>query len=179
MGLDTDLRDLNKKRGNLRCRLTNFSKYVNSLDKASLTEEQILELQLRVTNAEQIFTEFQEIQSQIEEIANETELLSQLEVRDSIESQYFAIISLAKVENKKSTFGKDTKVTLNDLLQFLKDRSDVLDMVQAQGHKQVIEPSKKPTTSTSPSSQQIRSFISRKQSPRIGYFIHSEIIARH
>lgn len=340
MGLDSDLRDLNKKRGNLRCRLTNFSKYVNSLDKASLTEEQILELQLRVTNAEQIFTEFQEIQSQIEEIANETELLSQLEVRDSIESQYFAIISLAKCiytkrevsstcsqkcthntnnlpiklptislpsfdgsyenwleyrdtfvslihnateintiqkyhylrsslkgsalqvikslefssnnyqiawdlltnrydnnrllinnhvkslftlqtitkespvqlrklvdsvlknlrslkimgeptdywdtlviylivskldsttckewENKKSTFGKDTKVTLNDLLQFLKDRSDVLDMVQAQGHKQVIEPSKKPTTSTSPSSQQIRSFISRKQSPRIG-----------
>ncbi|KAF9807021.1 hypothetical protein SFRURICE_011165 [Spodoptera frugiperda] len=177
MGLDTDLRDLNKKRGNLRCRLTNFSKYVNSLDKASLTEEQILELQLRVTNAEQIFTEFQEIQSQIEEIANETELLSQLEVRDSIESQYFAIISLANKldsttckewENKKSTFGKDTKVTLNDLLQFLKDRSDVLDMVQAQGHKQVIEPSKKPTTSTSPSSQQIRSFISRKQSPRIG-----------
>lgn len=112
MGLDRDLRDLIKKRGNIRGRLTLFVKYVNSLDKSVLVEEQILELQLRVTSTEKLFSDFQDIQSRIEDAADESELLSQLEIRDSIESQYYAAMSSAKCVCNKSD-DKPTKCTQN------------------------------------------------------------------
>ncbi|XP_026745937.1 uncharacterized protein LOC113507271 [Trichoplusia ni] len=66
-------------------------------------------------------------------------------------------------EDKKNTCSKESKVTLDDLLQFLKDRSDVLDMVQAQGHKQNIESTKRLTISPSQPPQQVRTFVTNKQ----------------
>ncbi|XP_050555834.1 uncharacterized protein LOC126911643 [Spodoptera frugiperda] len=96
MGRDSELRELVRKRGNLRGRLTLFEKYINSLDKTNILEQQVVEIKLRVANTETIFSDFQEVQSEIEGLSDEPELSTQLEIRESIESQFYSSMSLAK-----------------------------------------------------------------------------------
>uniref|UniRef100_A0A2H1X027 SFRICE_036894 n=1 Tax=Spodoptera frugiperda TaxID=7108 RepID=A0A2H1X027_SPOFR len=208
MGRDSELRELVRKRGNLRGRLTLFEKYINSLDKTNILEQQVVEIKLRVANTETIFSDFQEVQSEIEGLSDEPELLTQLEIRESIESQFYSSMSLAKTcicnkvlknlrslknlgestehwdtlviflittkldpntcqkwEDKKNTFEKDYKPKLDDIIEFLKNRSDVLDMLKAQGHKQNTDSPKRSIINSS-QSQQMRSFVANKQLTR-------------
>lgn len=88
----SELRDLIKTRGKLRGRITFFGKYINSLEKTSLVDQQIVELQLRVASAEEVFCEFQDIQNKIENIISDSELMQQLEIRETIESQYYKVM---------------------------------------------------------------------------------------
>lgn len=93
----TDLiRNLTKKRGNLKGRLTLFDKYLNSLDPLNLSEAQKSELKLRNESIPSLFDEFHAIQSQIEDAIPESEMLSQLEYRELFENMYFKSLATAR-----------------------------------------------------------------------------------
>nr|XP_049693226.1 uncharacterized protein LOC126053879 [Helicoverpa armigera] len=93
---NNQLSELKKQRGVLKGRLTLFANYVNKLDQSCLDSTTITHLQMRVHSAAIFFSEFNDIQSKIERIFDEKDLLLHLEYRESFECQYYSISALAK-----------------------------------------------------------------------------------
>lgn len=89
-----DLRSLMTKRGTIKGKLTLFVKYVAALN-LNLTPIQKVELKLRLENAKIFYSHFDQIQSRIEELVDESELSKHLEAREAFEDQYFQTMSLA------------------------------------------------------------------------------------
>lgn len=83
------LRELNKKRGTIKSRLTLFVKFVTSYEGAQLTERQLSEFKLRSDVAKTLLSEFNKIQSSIEELVSENDISQQLEVREAFENTYY------------------------------------------------------------------------------------------
>lgn len=108
------LRELNKKRGSVKGRLTLFIKFVSSLHSASLSESQLHELTHRFNNAKSLLNEFNSIQSSIEELVSESELVQQLDCRESFENSYYSIIT----EADKLLTSKDDKSSENNDINF-------------------------------------------------------------
>lgn len=90
------MKELRKKRGSLKCRLTHFGKYVNSFKGVQLTAHQRAELKLRVVGSQSLMNDFNHVQTQIEDISPESEIERQLQSRENFEREYYNILALAE-----------------------------------------------------------------------------------
>ncbi|KAL0881752.1 hypothetical protein ABMA27_001541 [Loxostege sticticalis] len=90
-----DLKSLNKKRGTHKSKLTQFTNYLNSIEECQiLSKRQITELKCRLSKMEELYSEYDSVQSDIEalhEIPDE-----QYKEREVFESQYFAAMAQAQ-----------------------------------------------------------------------------------
>ncbi|XP_048485467.1 uncharacterized protein LOC125488580 isoform X1 [Plutella xylostella] len=91
---DIKLKTLIKKRGVVKGKLTLFKKYLSKLTSASLTADQLIDLELRTTRIINVFKEFEIIQDKIETLSEE--LKDHLEERETFENTYFECVSLSK-----------------------------------------------------------------------------------
>ncbi|XP_045456989.1 uncharacterized protein LOC123667024 [Melitaea cinxia] len=96
-----DISELKKQRGNLKGRLTQFKKYLDSLPCNSISQIQVKEVKLRMQTAQDHFNTFNNIQNQIELILPESEYTANFEYVESFESLYFNVLATAEsiVEN--------------------------------------------------------------------------------
>lgn len=94
--LQKEIKLLNKKRGTVKGRLTYFNKYVSNLEGSELTASLRAELKLRIQGASSLYTEYLDIQNQLDEIVPDSELLSQLEARESFENTYYGVLARAQ-----------------------------------------------------------------------------------
>lgn len=94
----SDLNDLRKQRGILKCRLTNFDKFLSKLN----VNHNKIQLKLRIDSLVSLFSEFNCIQSKIEKDAEDDDLLSQLDYRETFETQYYSILATAQCILKKN-----------------------------------------------------------------------------
>lgn len=92
-------RELVKKRGILKGRLTKFAnylKYLQNNENAISSSRDRIDLKLRIKGASNLFTEFNDIQNQIEEMVYDSEVPDQLSNRESFENSYYSTIALGE-----------------------------------------------------------------------------------
>ncbi|XP_069363471.1 uncharacterized protein [Maniola hyperantus] len=116
LGLSDDklellVRDLTKKRGTLKGRLTKFGTYVNSFDANVATPQNKIDLKLRIEGATNLYREFNSIQSRIEECVNEADLDDQLTQREQFEDCYYSTLSQAELLVNRCDGSSSGKVT--------------------------------------------------------------------
>lgn len=119
------LKDLVKQRGQIRARLTLFEKYLSPLLDCKETSAVILnELRLRCNKMRDLSCNFEEIQSQIEMLDEDTS--KQMEEREATENNFFNLIARAqslleyfenqqKVESSSNTSSKCYNVKLSPI----------------------------------------------------------------
>ncbi|KAL4707863.1 hypothetical protein ACJJTC_015387 [Scirpophaga incertulas] len=104
-----DLKLLTKKRSSLKSKLTIFSNYLNLINNgSSLTQLQHLDLEERFVKFQAVYTDFDTLQSCIEELVDEPESL--LSEREDFERQFFSLTALAR-----SLLGATSKALVNVL----------------------------------------------------------------
>lgn len=91
---DVKLKTLVKKRGVVKGKLTLFKKYLSKLSSASVTGNQLIDLELRTSRIIGVFKEFEIIQDKIETLSEE--LGEHLQERETFENTYFECMSLSK-----------------------------------------------------------------------------------
>ncbi|XP_045449094.1 uncharacterized protein LOC123657615 [Melitaea cinxia] len=92
---DTSLvKDLIKKRGILKGRLTRFANYVSNLKNETICSKKQIDLKLRIQGASTMFGEFNNIQTKLEESVSDID--DQLTQRELFESSYYNAISEAE-----------------------------------------------------------------------------------
>ncbi|XP_073951812.1 uncharacterized protein [Choristoneura fumiferana] len=80
----------------IKGRITKFKNFVNSLKEADgISSEQMSELSLRLERFRAMFTQFEQVQTEIE-IADPTSMDSELDVREEIEHDFFTLIGTAQ-----------------------------------------------------------------------------------
>ncbi|XP_045501378.1 uncharacterized protein LOC123698678 [Colias croceus] len=94
--INMQLADLKRQRGTLKGRLTLFERYISKLDKSELNSNSKTELELRIESACTLFQSYNEIQSKIEQLVEDSDIAAQLEYRELFEQQYFSIMANAK-----------------------------------------------------------------------------------
>ncbi|XP_063545588.1 uncharacterized protein LOC134753595 [Cydia strobilella] len=87
------IKHLNRRRGSVKCRLTNFKKFVKTFEGLTLSDTQRTELNLRMQGAQGIFDDFSEIHNQLESLIPDSEMDSLFETREVFESEYYAILA--------------------------------------------------------------------------------------
>ncbi|KAL4705425.1 hypothetical protein ACJJTC_002263 [Scirpophaga incertulas] len=122
--LDSESVVLNRKRGVIKGRLTKLQKYVESFI-AQPSNLFKAEFKLRMQGASSLLSDFNEIQSKIEERSDDID--EQLDYREEFETTYYNIIAKAHEEKcghrKEIQFGK-TNVGGGDVVAYLTaDRS--------------------------------------------------------
>ncbi|XP_062531657.1 uncharacterized protein LOC134201239 isoform X1 [Bombyx mori] len=93
------VRALVKKRGIIKCRLTKFTNHVTSLensDERVFNNEIRIDLKLRIQGAATLFSEFNDIQTKIEENVSESELAGQCDQRELFENSYYSTLAHAE-----------------------------------------------------------------------------------
>ncbi|XP_045764365.1 uncharacterized protein LOC123866731 [Maniola jurtina] len=116
LGLNDDklellVRDLIKKRGTLKGRLTKFGTYINNFDANVVTPQNKIDLKLRIEGATNLYREFDSIQSRIEECVSETDLDDQLTQREQFEDCYYSTLSQAELLSNRCGSSSSSKVT--------------------------------------------------------------------
>lgn len=91
--LITQINALTRKRGVIKGRLSNLQKYVESFQQP-LEANKILEFKLRIDSATSLLSEFNDLQSQIEESCDNLD--EHLEYREQFEQRYFNVVARAK-----------------------------------------------------------------------------------
>ncbi|XP_045499305.1 uncharacterized protein LOC123696951 [Colias croceus] len=89
-----ELKDLRKKRGLIKCRLTNFKKYVSSFENVDLDTHQRAELKLRIPGAQSLMNDFNQVQSKIEDLVPESETDKLIESRVEFEREYYVVLAM-------------------------------------------------------------------------------------
>lgn len=97
----TQLKNLIKKRGTVKCKLTLFSKFLEKFSNQQLSGEEILDLELRLARIEQVLDEFEKVQDTIETVSTDVE--AQMSEREVFENTYFQLLSKAKALLKVNT----------------------------------------------------------------------------
>lgn len=92
---EDQISDLRKQRGNMKGRLTQFKKYVDSFQTVIPTRLQLAELKLRMQAATEVFKKFNVIQSEIELCTFDTEAGANYDYVESIEMLYFGTMAIA------------------------------------------------------------------------------------
>lgn len=91
------IRDLVKKRAIVKGRLTRFSTYLDKLKRdITLPVQAHVDLKLRIQGASSLFSEFNIIQTQLEESVLEIDLDEQLNQREIFEDSYYNILARAE-----------------------------------------------------------------------------------
>lgn len=104
--LNDKIRELNKKRGTVKGRLTLFQKFLASFDDSEPSDRQLLEIRLRRKSAEAFMAEFSRCQDALEHILSDAELNQQLLIRESFEDSYYTALAQADMllaRNNKET----------------------------------------------------------------------------
>jgi hypothetical protein len=70
---ETLFKELVKKRGFIKGRLTNFKNYILSLNIQNLTPQSRLDVKLHIHGATKLYSEFDDIQSKLEELSSDME----------------------------------------------------------------------------------------------------------
>ena len=123
--MNEDNKMLNNKRKGYKARIIDFNSYINKVVMMfrRLSSSELLELKLRVEKAESIYTQYEEIQSQLESVG----FLIQPDVSVTFESQFYRSLAIAKdlicKETNKiltvtSSCDKNTQTDNSNLLQF-------------------------------------------------------------
>ncbi|XP_045495553.1 uncharacterized protein LOC123694222 [Colias croceus] len=87
-----DISALKKQRGTCKQKLTNFKKFLDPLDECkSLSRLQASELSVRLSRFEELYTEFDNIQTNIEQLCDSSD-----DEREEFESKYFSTFAVAK-----------------------------------------------------------------------------------
>lgn len=90
-----DYKDLVKKRGSLKAKLTLFKSFLEPLQKAeTITSLQSNEISLRLTKMEDLYADYDNIQSDIESLSEIPDL--QYIERQNFESEYFGALAAAR-----------------------------------------------------------------------------------
>lgn len=90
-------RDLVKKRGIIKGRLTKFASYLTSLESNETpSSRDFIDLKLRARGASDLLNEFNEIQSKIEECVSDSDIPIQIDNRESFENSYYSILARAE-----------------------------------------------------------------------------------
>lgn len=88
------LKDLIKKRGVAKGKLTLFKKFLARVRPDSLTAEHLIDIELRCSRMSSVFKEFEKVQDRIETL--DTDLEAHFEERETFEDTYFHCVSLCK-----------------------------------------------------------------------------------
>ncbi|KAL0860230.1 hypothetical protein ABMA27_010537 [Loxostege sticticalis] len=88
------LKELIKRRGVEKGKLTLYKKYLSNLDPMSISAEQCLDLELRTDKMSKNFMEYEKIQDKIETISSEID--KELAERECFENSYYESIAKAK-----------------------------------------------------------------------------------
>jgi hypothetical protein len=89
-----EIKDLIRKRGSYKGRVTNFATYLNGLSDKVLSESEVCELQLRFNKMELLYSHYDEVQLTLECCADDIEV--QLSDRRDFETVYYKILSEAQ-----------------------------------------------------------------------------------
>lgn len=90
----TEEKELIRKRGSFKGRLTLFSNFLKTLTEPSLSPSLAAELQLRIGKIDTLFEQFDEVQLRLECIVDDLD--AQLNERVEFESQYYRLVSQAQ-----------------------------------------------------------------------------------
>lgn len=88
-----------RKRGTIKARLTIFKDYllvIEQIETDTITTKSITDINLRLTKIKELFSDFENVQTQIEVLDLESNLDKRLQERIEIESQFFAVMSSAQ-----------------------------------------------------------------------------------
>lgn len=120
-----DLKNLIRKRGSVKARLTNFKNYVDGIidvngESNHFGQLCLIELQSRMQAAENLLLEFDEIQRDIENVVSDEEFGKQIEERNQFEDLFYRVISICKkilVDNnvKDENNGSELAVNSNSI----------------------------------------------------------------
>ncbi|XP_061711570.1 uncharacterized protein LOC133520886 isoform X2 [Cydia pomonella] len=88
------IKELVKKRGHIKSRLTKFSGYIRELAEKVLCAAQVTELQLRIAKLECVYNTYDEIQTKLECMAEDDE--AQLNERSDFEDLYYSSVAAAR-----------------------------------------------------------------------------------
>ncbi|KAJ8944077.1 hypothetical protein NQ318_005987 [Aromia moschata] len=118
----------NKKRGSIKAKLTNFSKFVKRIQiKESVDETDVIQLKERVKALEQAKFGFDEIQNTIEISVDDNELENQFAIRAEFEDEYFfAAGNIPEVRIDASRIATPHHINLADPTFYKPDRIDIL-----------------------------------------------------
>ncbi|KAI8440876.1 hypothetical protein MSG28_009178 [Choristoneura fumiferana] len=92
--MSTEIKDLIRKRGVVKGRLTNFINYIEKLD--TLTSLQIIELKVRLNKIDSLYDQFEEIQTAIECNVDEKDKTAHLAERTEFENLFYAHVAVAQ-----------------------------------------------------------------------------------
>lgn len=105
-------KELIKKRGSYKGRITAFSTYLNSLNISSLSPTDITELELRIGKIKSLYDQFDEVQIKLE--CTVDNLDAQLSERNDFESSYYKLLAKGQgILNKYSTERDSMSVASN------------------------------------------------------------------
>ncbi|KAG5889265.1 hypothetical protein JTB14_025525 [Gonioctena quinquepunctata] len=89
-------KSLGRQRGAVKSKLTLFSNHLKTLEGKSLSEANIINLEERISKADVIFTDFDNLQKQIQNLVSESEIEDQHQERAVFEDTFFGAIASAK-----------------------------------------------------------------------------------
>ncbi|KOB74484.1 Uncharacterized protein OBRU01_09015, partial [Operophtera brumata] len=90
----TEEKELIKKRGSIKGRITAFANHLTSLDASSLSSSEARELQLRIGKIESLYDQYDEVQLKIECSTDSSDL--QASERTEFENHYYRILADAQ-----------------------------------------------------------------------------------
>ncbi|KAG5867253.1 hypothetical protein JTB14_012833 [Gonioctena quinquepunctata] len=93
---EEEKKSLGRQRGAVKSKLTLFSNHLKTLEDKSLSEANIINLEERIPKADAIFTDFDNLQNQIQNLISESEMEAQHQERAVFEDTFFAAIASAK-----------------------------------------------------------------------------------
>lgn len=121
---DQLIRDLVKKRGTIKARLTRFTNYLKSLDGIDiLPSQKLMDLKLRIQGATCMFNEFNCIQTKLEEEVPDSDLDDQLNQRELFENSYYTELAKAEcmiAKSESSTTTSNNSICKNHNLKSVK-----------------------------------------------------------
>jgi hypothetical protein len=77
--------NLKRQRGVLKVRITSFEKYISKFQNINLDKSEMIEINLRISQLESVYVEFNKLQSKIECCSEEHDLLIHIEYRENFE----------------------------------------------------------------------------------------------
>lgn len=114
-------RELIKKRGSFKGRLTIFANYLDASTDKQLTGCDVKELQLRMGKLEGLYEQYDEVQVRLECLVDDVK--SQLSERTEFESLYYKV--LARAQALLSKYNSDNESTCSDKVTRISQRKPV------------------------------------------------------
>ncbi|XP_069355400.1 uncharacterized protein [Maniola hyperantus] len=120
---EAKIKDLVKKRGSIKAKLTQFSSFLTLLQTSeSLSEVQFKELEYRFRKIEQLYSDFDTLQTEIETLTEPPETAYQ--DREAFDGTYFRLLSEAQVllSPQPNTHGRRSSILSDDSIQSNEER---------------------------------------------------------